>query len=255
MIVGMRRWLAWVVIFVGSTPAQHLIGHGDRLEDWAQFGWDVGSSSSYPGFTGITANNVSSLQRKQVQLDGTVDASAIYLHGVTVQGAAHDAFFVTTSYGKTIAIDAASGAILWEFTPPNLRSWDRTAQITNSTPAADADRAHIYAAAPDGAVRKLTVADGSVVWSTPVTMLPSREKIASPIKVFGNRVIAVTGGYIGDAPPYQGHVAILDGPTGQLVQVWNSLCSDRTGLMQPSSCSSTRSAIWGRGGAVVDAET
>ncbi len=255
----MRRLLVWLTLFSAivacQAPAQHPPGHGDRLEDWPQFGWDAGSSSSYPGFTGITAANAASLQRNQVQLDGTVDASAIYLHGVAVQGAAHDVFFVTTTYGKTIAIDAASGAILWEFTPPGFSSWDRTAQITNTTPAADPDRAHIYTAAPDGAVRKLAIADGSVVWTTPITMLPSREKIASSIKTFGSRVIAVTGGYIGDAPPYQGHVAILDAASGNLLQVWNSLCSNRPGLIQPSSCSSTRSAIWGRGGAIVDAAT
>jgi hypothetical protein len=65
-------------------------------------------------------------------------------------------------------------------------------------------------------------------------------------------VIAVTGGYIGDQPPYQGHVAILDGGSGKPLQVWNSLCSNRTGLMQPSSCPQTQSAIWGRAGAVID---
>jgi len=37
--------------------------------------------------------------------------------------------------------------------------------------------------------------------------------------------------------------------------VWNSLCSDRAGLIQPSSCQSTRSAIWGRSGAIIDPDT
>jgi hypothetical protein len=66
----------------------------------------------------------------------------------------------------------------------------------------------------------------------------------------------VTGGYIGDAPPYQGHVAILDAASGQVLHVWNSLCSDNNALMQPaSSCSESGSAIWGRAGAVIDAGT
>src|SRR6202008_442893 len=56
-------------------------------------------------------------------------------------------------------------------------------------------------------------------------------------------------------PPYQGHVAILDAQTGAIQHVWNSLCSDRAGLIQPSSCASTRSAIWGRAGAIIDPET
>ena len=196
-----------------------------------------------------------SLGRRQVRLNGTVDASAIYLHDVIVNGSNHDVFFVTTTYGKTIAVDAESASVLWEYTPAGFTTWAGTAQITNSTPAADPDRQHIYAAAPDGAVRKLAIADGHAVWTTPITLLPSREKIASPIKVFNGRVIAVTGGYIGDANPYQGHVAVLDPQTGNLQHVWNSLCSDRLGLIQPASCQSSRSAIWGRAGAVIDPAT
>src|SRR5947209_19692583 len=87
-------------------------GPHEFSRDWPQFGCDVASSSAPPAPTGITAANVASLTRRQVHLDGTVDASAIYLHGVTVNGANHDVFFVTTTYGKTIAIDADTGAVL-----------------------------------------------------------------------------------------------------------------------------------------------
>src|SRR5882757_160276 len=82
--------------------------------DWQRFGGDVGRSSSSPDPTGITAANVAALTRQQVTLDGTVDGSAIYLHSVRVSGGTHDVFFVTTTYGKTIAIDAANGTTLWE---------------------------------------------------------------------------------------------------------------------------------------------
>ena len=37
-----------------------------------------------PAATGITAANVAKLTRRQVSLDGTVDSSPIYLHGVSV---------------------------------------------------------------------------------------------------------------------------------------------------------------------------
>ena len=232
--------------------AAQRVGRHNLVEDWPQFGSDVASSGAPSGAIGITAANVASLTRRQVHLDGTVDASAIYLHRVTVNGSNRNVFFVTTSYGKTIAVDADTGAVLWEYTPPGFSAWVGTTQITNSTPVADPDRQHIYTAAPDGTIQKLAIVDGHVVWTTPITLLPSREKIASPLKEFGGRIIAVTGGYIGDAPPYQGHVAVLDTQTGALLDVWNSLCSDRAGLIQPGSCQSTRSAIWGRAGAVID---
>jgi hypothetical protein len=258
-VAALSRRLLPLLLFVAGVFALQVAaqrgGHRDAARDWPQFGWDVGSSGAPPGPTGIIAANVGSLNRRQVRLDGTVDASAIYLHGVSVNGSNHNVFFITTSYGKTIAVDADSGVVLWEYTPAGYSTWMGTAQITNSTPAADPDRQNIYAASPDGVVQKLAIADGHVLWMTPITLMPSREKIASPLKVFGGRVIAVTGGYIGDAPPYQGHVAVLDPQTGALLHVWNSLCSDRAGLIQPTSCQSTRSAIWGRAGAVIDAAT
>jgi outer membrane protein assembly factor BamB len=223
--------------------------------DWPTFNRDISRSGASPDPTGITAANIASMQRQQVRLDGTVDAAPIYLHGVSMRGAAHNAFFVTTIYGKTIAIDADDGTILWTFTPSNYSTLAGSPQVTTATPVADDNRQSIYAASPDGRVQKLAVADGRVEWSTAITRLPQREKIASPLTSTAGKIIAVTGGYIGDAPPYQGHVAILDAATGRLEHVWNSLCSDRAELLNPRDCPESDSAIWGRAGAVVDPAT
>lgn len=244
-----------LVLFIGAAIGAAVVVGQPAGSDWTQFGWDLASSGASTSPTGITAQNVASLSRRQVHLDGTVDSSAIYLHSVTVKGSSHDVLFVTTTYGKTIALDANQGTVLWEYTPPNYESWVGSRQITNSTPVADPDRQSIYAAAPDGAIRKIAVSDGHVLWTTAITLLPVREKIASPLKVFRGHIVAVTGGYIGDQPPYQGHVAILDAQSGKLLHVWNTLCSDRPGLLDPKSCRDTQSAIWGRAGAVIDAAT
>ena len=200
----------------------------------------------YPYATGITAANVKSLKLRKLTLDGTVDSSAIYLKGV---------FFVTTTYGRTEAINASTGAVKWRFTPPGYSSWAGSPQITTATPVADPSGAYLYAASPGGRIYKLAASNGHPVWSVSITMLPSREKIAGALNYANGHVIAVTGGYIGDTPPYQGHVAIIAPKTGKLLHVWNSLCSDRTGLMDPTTCDASDSAIWGRSGAVVDPTT
>ena len=228
---------------------------GISAHDWTRFGWNAGRSNASTDATGINAGNVATLQRQQVALDGTVDGSAIYLHGVEVNGALHDVFFVTTTYGKTLAIDANNGAILWHFTPPDYDSYAGSYRITTASPVADPDRQSIYAAAPNGNIMKLNVADGHAVWTTSITRLPAREKIAAALNFDRGHVIAVTGGYIGDEPPYQGHVAVIDAASGRLLHVWNSLCSDRAGLIDPGSCSESGAAIWGRGGAVIDTTT
>lgn len=237
-----------VLLIAGMCPL-------GQTQDWPTFGWDVGRSSAPNIGMGLSADRISSLSRQQVALDGTVDASAIYLRAAVIKGSTHDAFFVTTTYGKTLAIDADSGAVLWEYTPASYESLKGTYRITNATPVADGDRKFIYAAAPDGMIRKLAVADGRVVWATAITRLPEREKIASPLSFFHRRVIAATDGYIGDYPPYQGHVAILDAATGSLLHVWNSLSSDRHELLDPSSVPQSDSGIWGRAGVVIDSAT
>jgi outer membrane protein assembly factor BamB len=253
MPVTPTRWsrlalagFAVLLVASGRTPPTH---------DWPRFGWDAGRSSAPSTSAGITAANVASLRRQQVAIPGTVDAAAIYLHGAHVRGRTVDVFFVTTTYGKTLALDAADGAILWEYTPPDYETWVGSYRITTATPVADPDRSFVYAASPDGKVQKLAVVDGHVVWSTAITNLPRREKIASPLNYFDSHVIATSGGYIGDAPPYQGHVAVLDGASGRLLHVWNTLCSDRPGLLDPASCSESGSAVWGRAGAVIDSTT
>ncbi len=223
--------------------------------DWTRFGYDAARSSASPDPTRLDSTNIGTLKVQQIALDGTVDASPIYLHSVQVNGAAHDVFVVTTTYGKTITIDANDGSILWEFTPSAYSTFSGSYQITTATPVADPDRQSVYAASPEGNIRKLALSDGHVVWTTSITLLPAREKIASALNYDRGHVIATTGGYIGDAPPYQGHVAVIDGSSGKLLNVWNALCSDRAGLIAPASCGESDAAIWGRAGAVVDTAT
>jgi hypothetical protein len=114
----------------------------------------------------------------------------------------------------------------------------------------------VYAASPDGRIHKLRVGDGREVrsggWPISVTRDPAHEKIPSALNLFGRYVLVTTGGYIGDAPPYQGKVVAIARRGGRVGHVFNSLCSDRREIIHPASCPESGSAIWGRGGAVVD---
>src|SRR5438876_48225 len=100
--------------------------------DWPTFGGDVARTSASTAATRITAANVASLQRQQVMIDGIVDASLIYLRGVQVSGANRDVFFATTSYGKTFAMDANDGKILWTFVSAGFDQTATPREITNS---------------------------------------------------------------------------------------------------------------------------
>src|ERR1035438_391909 len=94
----------------------------ERLLDWPEFGLDPQRSDVSERATGITSANVAHLRHVTVSLPGTVDSSPIYLHGVSVGGTVHDVIVVTTTYGKTMAIEANSGQILWWIPPEGLRA-------------------------------------------------------------------------------------------------------------------------------------
>jgi hypothetical protein len=88
-------------------------------------------------------------------------------------------------------------------------------------------------------------------WPVRVTLLPEREKLGTSLNFARGLVLIGTGGYLGDAPPYQGHVVAIRASTGRVVRVWNSLCSNLHRLLNPRSCPQSDSAIWARSGVVV----
>ncbi|HEX4188269.1 MAG TPA: PQQ-binding-like beta-propeller repeat protein [Solirubrobacteraceae bacterium] len=227
-----------------------------QLLDWPEFGLDPQRSDSSERATGITAANVAHLHRTTVSVGGTVDSSPIYLHGASVAGAPHNVTVVTTTYGKTVAVDADSGRVLWTFTPPGYRSWAGTSQITTASPVADPGRRFVYTASPDGLIHKLSLTDGSEArsgsWPARVTRDAGHEKLAAALNTDGAYVLASTGGYFGDAPPYQGHVALIDRSSGRIAGIFNTLCANRSALITPSSCPASDSAILSRAGAVVE---
>jgi outer membrane protein assembly factor BamB len=225
--------------------------------DWTRFGYDAAKTNRSP--RGLSAAQVGKLKEKRVTLAGMVDASPIYVSRVTVRGHKHDLLVVTTSYGRVLGLDAASGAVLWRFTPKSYDSIKGSAQITQSTPVLDPSRSFVYSISPDGHVYKLRVSSGRQVtkggWPTPITRNPVREKGGASLNLDGGHVLATMGGYVGDQPPYQGKVVAISRSTGKVTGVFNSLCADRRRIIDPSSCGSQESAIWGRAGAVVDPHT
>ena len=99
-LAGSPRSIARLLLLVPVGIARIAFAQAGPGADWPQFGWDAASSGVSHARSGIDSRNLTSLIRRQVAIDGTVDSSAIYLQGVTVNGSAHDVFFVTTTYGS-----------------------------------------------------------------------------------------------------------------------------------------------------------
>jgi outer membrane protein assembly factor BamB len=218
-------------------------------DNWPVFGYDPARSGFNSSERILTVANVHRLRaRWQISLGSVADSTPILLDRVRVGRAYRPVLFQTTTAGVTLAIEATSGRILWRYATHG-------SNITDSTPAADPSGETIYVPGIDGKVHKLSASRGREVaapgFPARITRMPDSEKDASPLNVANGFLYAVTSGYLGDAPPYDGHVVAVrlrDGAT----TVFNSLCSHDRHLPGPSSCSQQRSGIWARGGAVVD---
>ncbi|MFL5780010.1 MAG: PQQ-binding-like beta-propeller repeat protein, partial [Thermoleophilaceae bacterium] len=237
-----------VAVAVAAAPA------GARTLDWPRFGIDPARSNHYRAPAHLAAGEVGKLERRYVKLPGTVDSSPVYLDHVKVKGRARDVLFATTSYGRAVAVDAAKGKLLWTYTPPGYDALAGTFQITTSSPVVHRASGFLYSASPDGRIHKLTL-DGHEVesggWPATITLDPSHEKISSSLNLSGRWVIATTAGYEGDAPPYVGHVALVDRETGEVAHVFNALCATQHELIDPATCDASHAGIWARAGAVV----
>jgi hypothetical protein len=241
---------------IPSSPSSSATGSAARLLQWPEFGLNPQRSDVSQDATGITSANVSHLHHLTVALPGTVDSSPAYLHGALIDAAKHNVVLVTTTYGKTLAIDADSARTLWTFTPPGYSEWAGSAQITTASPLIDPDQQFAYATSPNGLVHKLSLADGredhSGTWPVSITHDATREKLAAAINTDGPDIIVSTGGYFGDTPVYQGHVVLIDRASGHIEKVFNTLCANRSGLLVPRNCPASDSAILSRSGPVVE---
>jgi len=227
--------------------------------DWQQFGYDARHSGVAALETTLTPGNVSSLHTLySVTLPGTVDDAPVFLSGVTTALGVRDLLFVTTTGGRLVAIDAATGATAWSQQPAG------GPQYTTSAPAIDPGRQLVYSYGLEGRVHRYRVGDGSEVtgsgWPQLATLKPDVEKCSPALAVAraasGHTYLYVAnGGYPGDAGDYQGHVTAVDLGSGAQ-RVWNADCSDQAVHFTHGSpdCPSVQSAVWARGGVVYDSD-
>ncbi len=245
----MARLLSTSAVVAGLIAATLLPA---RAVDWPVFGFDPSRSGFNASEKTLTVHNVHRLREKwQISLGSVADSTPILLEHVRVGRFYRKVLFQTTLGGETFGIEASSGKILWHFSThgPNY---------THSTPAADPSGTAIFAPGVDGKVHKLKAGTGHEIHSNGfparITKIPATEANESPLNVANGYLYATISGYDGDGTPYDGHVVAINLSTGKTT-VFNSLCSQKHGLLGGGECTSQRSGIWARGGAVVDPDT
>jgi len=232
--------------------------------DWPVFNRDAARSGVNSDETAISADTVAGLQRVWSQpLPELADEAPVLLSAVPLpDGSTASLLFLTTAHGSTLALNAATGATLWQQDTGDLKVVNQRCQICAS-PAIDPSRQWLYAAGNDGAVHRYAVASGAedrtAPWPVPVTLMNGYEKRSSALNIANDTLYVAMSGYFGDFGPYVGHViaiALADGSN----RVFNVLCSDQQQLLASrdvvpdtaATCDKREAGVWARAGVVAD---
>jgi outer membrane protein assembly factor BamB len=262
-----RQVLAGALLLALVATGDHEAAALGSPYDWPQFNGGPSHTGNNTSETTLSTANVSSLvQRFQVTLPSPIDGAPVELSNVATGSGTRNLLFLTTMAGHVLALDAGTGATVWsrQNAPGTCISSNGSACITASSPAIDPSRAFVYSYGLDGMAHKYAVGDGTEVttggWPELITSKPTTEKSASALAVAtssdgSSHLYAVSGGYVGDAGDYQGHVTTINLSSGAQA-VFNSLCSDQTVhfALAPATpdCSAVQSAVWARAGVVYD---
>lgn len=254
-----------------------------QAADWLQFGYD----QAHSGFNPLDPGGYSvSSQSFSIHAVGsgtalTSDAAPVYLSGVTTASGTKDVLYVDTTNGTIVALDAATGTVIWSHQPTGTQ----TGEGISGSPAIDPNRQFVYAYALDGKVHKYQVGNGTEItttcntgdncWPEVSTVKPSVEKGAAALAFSTppggtNYLYHVTNGYDGDGGDYQGHITTINLTTATQY-VFNVMCSNllnmhfiNNGTPKSNDCNilggpspgreGQMGGIWGRPGTIYDAQ-
>jgi hypothetical protein len=144
------------------------------VNEWVTWGYDPERSGWNRAETTLTKTNVKGLRQvfstplgvpTNLDVLSTVTAPVIAA-GVAMPGGNKDVMFILGANDTLYAIDANSGARLWEKTYPNPHKPTKPAtwlcpNTPNATPTIDKARGLIFFMASDGLLRGISLADGA----------------------------------------------------------------------------------------------
>ncbi len=227
-------------------------------QDWLQFGDDGQHSGANPNETQLSLSNVSGLHRLwAVKLPAKADSTPVLIGSIKEPNGKQGAvIYVTTTNGSLVALDAATGAQLWQKTTQGQK-------LTNSSPAIDPNKQYVYSYGLDGKVHKYAATNGNEEtgngWPLTTTLMTDVEKESSALTIANGRIYVTMSGYNGDFGHYIGHVVSMP-LSGGTPAVWNALCSNKHELLgrtqgQENYCGDRQAGIWSRAGTVADPAT
>jgi len=188
---------------------------------------------SYSSLDQINTSNVKSLVPVwsfSTGVDSGHEAPPIVNNGV---------MFITTPYSQVIALDAATGDLLWRY-KPKLPEGFSALHNTNRGVALYGDK--VYAAGLDAVLVALDAKTGKVVWNAKVEDWKTGYYMTgAPLVVKGRILVGVAGGEFG----VRGFVQAFDAESGK--SVWKTYTVPAPG--EPGSDTWQKPDTWKTGGA------
>ena len=177
------------------------------LDNWLGYGRTY-DEQRYSPLEQINAGNVGRLRLAwSAQLD-TIrgqEATPIVVHGV---------MYTSTAWSKVMALDAASGRVLWTYDPNNIGSKGAHACCDVVNRGVAVWKGRVYVGTIDGRLIALDAATGKPAWSVVTVDQSQPYTITGAPRVFRDKVVI---GNSGAELGVRGYVSAYDTATGKLV--------------------------------------
>lgn len=247
------RFVSAIFIAAGALALAATAAAGD----WLRFGGDAQVTNDVPSASApdFRISTASQLQvRWASSLDGPIIASPLYAENVTVGGRPENVVYAATQAGSVYAVDATTGAVLWQRQLGTETSSCDEAQAgvdavygIASTGVIDRTRNALYVIGGTGLLYGLDLGTGQSLpgWPLQVIAEPTGEYVWGGLTLVGNRLYVPVSSYC-DEPAANGDFA-----DGRLDAVDVDSASV-VGSFQVVPADDDLGGIWGWGGASVD---
>jgi outer membrane protein assembly factor BamB len=216
--------------------------------DWPTFGMDRQRSGYNAVERVLNAGNVSQLHAHwTTDIGGPITTQPTLITGVSINGKPTDVVYAATWSGRIVALNAATGAIIWSVQAPTVQT--RCGNFNASqgfvgtigTPTLDRSTNRMYVVTGYGFLHALDLSTGADVM--PWVQLLDAANASPKTIVFGSPTLSGSDIYIAtaspcDVRPYHGQIVRVSATNGAILQRWYT-----TGATGPDG-----GGIWGPGG-------
>ncbi len=220
--------------------------------DWNTFADGVSREGYNPSERTLGGSNVAALHVAWTRdLGAAIDAQPLFAANLTVNGSSRDVLYVGTEGGTFYALDASTGATLWQAalgSVTGICESDLPGGVYGITGTATFDRtaSRVYVADGLDRLHAFDMATGQEAAGWPVTISAqtSQEHVYSALAYnpANHLLYAQTAGYC-DIAPYQARLVAVDTQSASVVATFLPAGTENGG------------GLWGMGGPSIDATT